>query len=185
MGDEAQYLNDTIGAEYEAQKYFSEKEQKGVNVMIKCKNECENPEINFQGCCQVCPDRDSCEYACEADPANCGESIIEDGNEEQSLAVFQETHLGVLNSIADLIRAKKDLEAKEADLKVKLQEAMEAYGIKKFSSDILNITYVAATKAESIDSTKLKAKYPQIAAECVKVSNRKAYIKVEVKSGKK
>ena len=38
---------------------------------------------------------------------------------------------------------------------------------------------------ESIDSTKLKAKYPQIAAECVKVSNRKAYIKVSLKGGKK
>jgi hypothetical protein len=61
---------------------------------------------------------------------------------------------------------------------------MEAYGIKKFTSDILNITYVAATKAESVDSTKLKAKYPAIAAECVKVSNRKAYIKVELKGGK-
>ncbi len=153
--------------------------------MIKCKNECPNEEINFQGCCMVCPDRDSCEESCEKDPVNCGESIMDDGNEEQALAVFQEQQLTVLNSIAELIKAKKDLEAKEADLKVKLQDAMEAYGIEKFTSDILNITYVAATKAESIDSTKLKAKYPQIAAECVKVSNRKAYIKVEVKSGKK
>lgn len=29
-----------------------------------------------------------------------------------------------------------------------------------------------------------EAKYPQIAAECVKVSNRKAYIKVSLKGGK-
>lgn len=152
--------------------------------MVKCKNECPNEEINFDGCCMVCPDRDSCENSCEKEPSTCGDSIPDADNEETALAVFQEQQLTVLNSIADLIQAKKDLEAKEADLKVKLQDAMEAYGIKKFTSDILDITYVAATKAESIDSTKLKAKYPQIAAECVKVSNRKAYIKVSLKGGK-
>lgn len=151
--------------------------------MIKCKNEC--PLEKFDGCCMVCPDRDSCEESCEKDPVNCGDSIPDADNEEQALAVFQEQQLTVLNSIAGLIQAKKDLEAKESELKVKLQDAMEAYGIKKFTSDILDITYVAATKAESIDSTKLKAKYPQIAAECVKVSNRKAYIKVSLKGGKK
>jgi hypothetical protein len=152
--------------------------------MIKCINECENEAIKFEGCCRVCPDRDSCEVACGLDPAMCGDSIPDADNEETALAVFQEQQLTVLNSIADLIQAKKDLEAKEADLKVKLQDAMEAYGIKKFTSDILDITYVAASKAESIDSTKLKAKYPHIAAECVKVSNRKAYIKVTMKGGK-
>lgn len=153
--------------------------------MIKCKNgSCPNEKVNFQGCCVACSCKDSCEDACEKDPSTCGDSIPDADNEETALAVFQEQQLTVLNSIADLIQAKKDLEAKEADLKVKLQDAMEAYGIKKFSSDILNITYVAATNAESIDSTKLKAKYPQIAAECVKVSNRKAYIKVSLKGGK-
>lgn len=153
--------------------------------MIKCKNECPNEEINFNGCCMVCPDRDSCEDSCETDPSACGNSIPDADNEETALAVFQTQQVAVLNSIAGLIQQKKDLEAKEADLKVQLQNAMEAYGIKKFTSDILNITYVGATKAESIDSTKLKAKYPAIAAECVKVSNRKPYIKVSLKGGKK
>lgn len=153
--------------------------------MIKCKNgSCPNEKVNFQGCCVACSYKDSCEDACEKEPSTCGDSIPDADNEEQALAVFQEQQLTVLNSIADLIQAKKDLEAKESELKVKLQDAMEAYGIKKFTSDILDITYVAATKAESIDSTKLKAKYPQIAAECVKVSNRKAYIKVSLKGGK-
>ena len=153
--------------------------------MVKCKNECPNEKVNFQGCCMVCPDRDSCEDACEKDPVNCGDSIPDADNEETALAVFQTQQVTVQNSSAGLIQQKKDLEAKEAELKVQLQTAMEAYGIKKFTSDILNITYVGATKAESIDSTNLKAKYPQIAAECVKVSNRKAYIKVSLKGGEK
>lgn len=153
--------------------------------MIKCKNgSCPNEKVKFQGCCVACSCKDSCEDACGKDPSTCGDSIPDADNEETALAVFQKQQLTVLKSIADLIQAKKDLEAKEADLKVQLQNAMEAYGIKKFTSDILDIVYVAETKAESIDSTKLKAKYPQIAAECVNVSNRKAYIKVSLKGGK-
>ena len=101
--------------------------------MIKCKNgSCPNEKVNFQGCCVACSCKDSCEDACEKDPSTCGDSIPDADNEETALAVFQEQQLTVLNSIADLIQAKKDLEAKEADLKVKLQDAMEL-GIKKFS----------------------------------------------------
>jgi DNA repair exonuclease SbcCD ATPase subunit len=153
--------------------------------MMKCKNECPNETINFNGCCVICPDRASCEDACGKDPVNCGDSIPDADNEETALAAFQEQQITLLDSIAALVQKKKDLDEQEAELKVQLQTAMEAYGIKKFTSDILNITYVAATNAESVDSKKLKAKYPDVAAECVKISNRKAYIKVELKGGKK
>ena len=154
--------------------------------MIKCKNECPNEEVGFRGCCKGCPDRDSCEERCEKDPLNCGDSIINaDGaDEETALATFKETQIAVLKDIAGLVTAKKDLEAKEADLKIKLQTAMEAYGIKKFESDILNITYVAATTAETVDSVKLKKKFPDIAAQCMKTADRKAYVKVTLKGDK-
>lgn len=58
---------------------------------------------------------------------------------------------------------------------------MENCNIKKFESDILNLTYVAETTATSIDSAKLKKKYPDIAAECSKTSKKSAYVKVVVK----
>lgn len=151
--------------------------------MLKCIEEC--PVNGSTGtCCWVCPQNASCAHVCNRNPEDCGSTLMEVDNEEVALAVFQSQQATVLNSIADLIQAKKDIESKEADLKVQLQKAMETYGIKKFTSDILDITYVAATTAESIDSTKLKAKYPQIAAECVTFSNRKAYIKVSLKGGK-
>lgn len=101
--------------------------------------------------------------------------------EGKELAEFQGNQIALLQNIASLVKQKKEIEAQEADLKVKLQEAMEAYGIKKFTSDILNITYIAATTSVSLDSAKLKKKYPEIAAECSKTSNKKAYIKIEVK----
>lgn len=144
--------------------------------MIKCNNEC--PLKKFDGCCHSCPHIEGCTDACESEPKTCGEAIFD---EETGLMTFQEQQVAVLQQIADLVTAKKKIEAQEKELKDKLKEAMEKYSVKKFDSDILKITYVAATTATSIDSAKLKKKYPAIAEECSKTSNKSAYIKVEVK----
>ena len=147
--------------------------------MIKCNNEC--PLGKFDGCCHSCPDIEICKDACESNPETCGEATFD---EETGLVTFKEQQLAVLQQIADLVTAKKQIEAKEKELKNKLKEAMEKFNIKKFDSDILKITYIAETTATSIDSAKLKKKYPAIADECSKTSNNSAYIKVEVKYDK-
>ena len=133
--------------------------------MIKCNNEC--PLGKFDGCCHSCPDIEICKDACESNPDTCGEVTFD---EETGLVAFKEQQLSVLKQ-----------EEQEAELKAKLKEAMEKYGIKKFDSDILKITYIAETTATSIDSAKLKKKYPAIAEECSKTSEKSAYIKVEIK----
>lgn len=143
--------------------------------MIKCNNEC--PLGKFDGCCHSCPDIKTCKDACESNPNTCGEATFD---EETGLVAFKEQQLSVLQQIADLITTKKKLEEQEKKLKDKLKEAMEKYGIKKFDSDILKITYIAETTATSIDSAKLKKKYPAIADECSKTSKKSAYIKVEI-----
>lgn len=148
--------------------------------MIKCNNEC--PLGKFDGCCHSCPDIETCKDACESNPETCGESTFD---EETGLVAFKEQQLSVLQQIADLITTKKKLEEQETELKDKLKEAMEKFNIKKFDSDILKITYIAETTATSIDSAKLKKKYPAIADECSKTSNKSAYIKVEVKDDEK
>jgi len=144
--------------------------------MIKCNNEC--PLKKFDGCCHSCPHIEECTQACESEPKTCGEATFD---EETGLVAFKEQQLSVLQQIANLIIAKKKLEEQEKELKDKLKEAMEKFNVKKFESDILNITYVAATSSTSIDSAKLKKKYPTIAKECSKVSAKSAYIKVTVK----
>ena len=144
--------------------------------MIKCNNEC--PLEKFDGCCHSCPDIETCKDACESNPETCGEATFD---EETGLVAFKEQQLSVLQQIADLITAKKKLEEQEKELKEKLKEAMEKCNIKKFESDILNITYVAESTKTSIDSAKLKKKYPEIAAECSKSTKTSAYVKVTVK----
>jgi len=148
--------------------------------MIKCNHEC--PLKKFDGCCHSCPHIEGCTDACESEPKTCGEATFD---EETGLVTFKEQQLAVLQQIADLVTAKKQIEAQEKELKDKLKEAMERCSIKKFDSDILKITYIAATTATSIDSAKLKKNYPDIASECSKTSNKSAYIKVEVKGDDK
>ncbi|HOA83849.1 MAG TPA: hypothetical protein PKV92_07825 [Thermodesulfovibrio thiophilus] len=144
--------------------------------MIKCNNEC--PLGKFDGCCHSCPEIEGCKDACESNPNTCGEATFD---EETGLVAFKEQQISVLQQIADLITTKKKLEEQEKELKDKLKEAMEKFNIKKFDSDILKITYIAETTATSIDSAKLKKKYPAIAEECSKTSKKSAYIKVEIK----
>lgn len=143
--------------------------------MIKCKNSC--PTGQFDGCCFECDLKETCKDVCGSNPSECGDSIIE----EVSLQVFENANVDIIRNIADIVTAKKQLEEKEKDLKEKLKIAMEFYGVKKFTSDILNITYVAETTTTTVDSKKLKDKHPEIYAECSKVSKKSAYVKVEVK----
>lgn len=145
--------------------------------MIKCKNSC--PLDKFEGCCFECDLKEECEEACEMLPSDCGDSIVDDF--ESGIQVFEQGQMAVIQKIADIVTTKKQLEAQEKELKEKLKEAMEKYNIKKFESDILNITYVAESTKTSIDSAKLKKKYPDIAAECSKTSKKSAYVKVTVK----
>ena len=146
--------------------------------MIKCENRC--PESKFDGCCCECPDREDCQSICTDTPDKCGFSITEEDN-SATLATFQAEQMAVIQRIADLVTEKKRVEDLEKKMKAQLLQAMEAYGLKKFENDVLSITYVAATTSTSIDSAKLKKKYPAIAEECSKTSTKAAYVKISVK----
>jgi len=154
----------------------------------KCKNQCPHKTEEYNYCCVTCLAQDApadCKDFCKRDPAMCGESIPDVGSEDGALAAFGQQQISALESIAALIQRKKDLDKQEAELKAQLLTAMETFGVKKFTNDLLSITYVAPTTAESVDSAKLKAKYPEIAAECMKTSSRKAYVKVDLKGDNK
>lgn len=148
--------------------------------MIQCKNAC--PFQKFNGCCHICPDFKTCWSACGQTPENCEDSSFD---EESGLQVFGTSQLATLTAIASLTAHKKAIEEQEKEMKAALYEAMQKYGIKKFESDALNLTLVAPTTAIIIDSVKLKKKYPDIAAECSKTSDKAGYVKITLKGDKK
>lgn len=106
-------------------------------------------------------------------------------NGETSLQVFENANIEIINSIAQISIAKKQIEEQEKTMKEKLLEAMEKYSVTKFDNDIMKITYFAPSTSTSIDSTRLKKEQPDIAKEYSKTSNKKSYIKIEVKAGDK
>ena len=146
--------------------------------MIQCNNAC--PLGKFDGCCQCCPENQACPEVCEYDPVDCGDSTFD---EETGLVAFQKNQLATLNAIAALTTQKKALEDQEKTMKAALFSAMEKFGIKKFESDVLNITYVAPTVSHGIDSAKLKKKYPDAAADCAKDTPKAGYVKITLKDG--
>lgn len=146
--------------------------------MIKCNNAC--PLGKFIGCCQCCPENGNCPEACEYEPVDCGDSTFD---EESGLVAFQKNQLATLDGVAALVKQKKELEEREKSLKAALFAAMEKYGIKKFESAVLNLTYVAPTVSHGIDTAKLKKKYPDAAADCAKDTPKAGYVKITLKDG--
>ena len=148
--------------------------------MIQCKNAC--PLGKFAGCCSCCPENQACQSACEEIPATCADATFD---EESGLATFQKSQLATLEKIAALVNQKKVLEDQEKTLKAALFTAMEKFGIKKFETDALTLTYVAPTVSHGIDSAKLKKKYPLTAADCAKDTPKAGYVKITLKDGGK
>lgn len=146
--------------------------------MIKCENAC--PRGKFDGCCHKCPDFHTCPDSCQENPNACGSATFD---EETALQEFKNTQLATLNTIASLTAHKKAIEDQEKEMKAKLYEAMVKFGVDKFESDVLNLTLVKPTNATSIDSAKLKKKYPDIASECSKTTAKAGYVKITLKEG--
>ena len=150
--------------------------------MIKCKNTC--PIGKFDGCCRNCPEwgkaGEKCPESCVEHPNECGESTFD---EETGLQEFRSSQLATLNAIASLTAYKKAIEEQEKTMKAALYDAMVKFGIKKFESDVLNLTLVEPTTTTGIDSAKPKKKYPAIAAECSKSSAKAGYVKITLKEG--
>lgn len=143
--------------------------------MNQCRNLCPVKENHV--CCFFCTDKGACAEICEQTLESCSDKM----KLETALTPIEEKTLPIMQKIKDIVSQKKALEAQEKDMKDKLKAAMEECGVKMFDNDLLKVTYIAATTATSIDSAKLKKKYPAIAEECSKTSAKSAYVKVEIK----
>lgn len=145
---------------------------------MKCKIAMEKtPVCGKDICCCYCPDNQECVDACHDDPKECPECVPM----ETELQVMQSAVPEAIRIITDITIQKQKLEEQEKLMRKKLIEAMETFGVKKFENAQVAFTYVAPTTRTSIDSTKLKKKYPAIAEECSKISNVSASVKITVK----
>lgn len=79
-----------------------------------------------------------------------------------------------VETIENIISERKarlaEAEADEAELKAALIKAMKETGTKSFDGGSVKITYVPAGERKSVDTKRLKEKYPDVAKECEKTS---------------
>ena len=132
-------------------------------------------------CCGTCEHSDTCKQCCEsvkdASDIFCPDAeVISD-----AMVQFESAVPDTIQQITNLIQMKKNLDEQEKQLKQKLVEAMEAYGVKSFENDQIKMTYVAPTTRSTIDSTRLKKDHPDIAEQYSKTSNVSASVRVTVK----
>ena len=142
--------------------------------MIKCK---EDLCVKFKFCCVECSEFETCEVSCTDNPDDCGLAVFE-GTE---IEIFQNKAKQLTQRIGELVLRKAEIEAEEKTMREQLQSGMEKHGVKQFENNVVRITYIDESTRSSVDSKMLKDKYPDIASECSKTSNVKAYVKIEVK----
>lgn len=150
--------------------------------MRKCADMLAQKNAECVFCCYDCDKHNSCAMPdkCEFPEPQCKAAVSEE-SEMTELQVIQKRLPDVIQIITDIAKQKKALDEKEKVMKESLREVMELTGIKKFESPDLKFVYVAPTTRTSIDSAKLKKKYPEIAEECSKTSEVSASVRVTLK----
>lgn len=151
--------------------------------MFKCK-EAMDAKCGKNCCCLECNELDTCDEACESvcggkykHPSECSEAF----EETADLVVFETNAATVIQEIANIANQKKALEEQDKEMRAELERVMDLYGVKSFENDIIKISYVEPTTRTTIDSAKLKKKYPTIAEECSKTSEVKGSVRITVK----
>lgn len=148
--------------------------------MIRCKNDCPHGQ---NVCCFFCEKRNACDDCCDEnemrkEPSQCEYAIVEAENE---VDLFQYEVANALKIVEQCEVQKKTLEEQSKKMKDAIKAAMEKYGVKKFTSDFIEITYIAPSARNTIDSKKLKMDYPDIAEKCTKTSSVASSIRIKVK----
>ena len=147
---------------------------KGVMKMIRCLQAVEDDAV-CQQCCVFCEKRKTCDEACTYLINSCEYQVYP--NDVEIPAPVQK----VIDDISELAVQKKSLEEQEKKMKDKLVKAMEKYDVKSFENDRVKFMYVAPSERKSIDSSKLKKQYPDIAEECTKITPVKSSVRITVK----
>ena len=83
--------------------------------------------------------------------------------------------------ITTCLKNLQRLENEKKMLMDALQGAMEENGIRSFENNHLKITYIDETDVEMFDKKLFREEHPAMYDEYVKMSPRKAYVKVTVK----
>lgn len=92
-----------------------------------------------------------------------------------------EVYNEAVQALAEFERQVKAIKTQEDEIKRKLLDAFKQHDVKKFESEQLVITYIAPTTRTSVDTSKLKAEYPDVYEACIKQTNVNETIKITLR----
>lgn len=87
----------------------------------------------------------------------------------------------VIDHLTEIERAKKEFKAYEENVKVKLKEAMEEYGVTKIDTDTILVNYMGEGERVTVDSKLLQKMFPETYNAVTKVSTVKPHVRMKLK----
>jgi predicted phage-related endonuclease len=87
----------------------------------------------------------------------------------------------ILQATAALQQRKQELIEKDNEVRSAIKEAMIKNNVKKFDSDNLTITLVAASERKSLDTARIKEEEPDVYERYLKVTPVAASVRIKVK----
>ena len=87
----------------------------------------------------------------------------------------------VEKEIIKIEQESKKLQDRSKELRAGLLEQMQKHNVKKWVSEHLELTRKAASTRTSVDSTKLKKKYPEVYTQVLKTSNVRESLMLKIK----
>jgi hypothetical protein len=105
--------------------------------------------------------------------------------QKNEVALFEQKSANAIMQLHQFKKMRDELDEKEKQFRIELEKAMDEYGIKSFSNDLITISRVEASTSETIDLKAFKEKEPKLYDELLgdykKVTNKKAYVRIVVK----
>lgn len=84
-------------------------------------------------------------------------------------------------TLIEIQQQEQIAKANADELRAKILTLMEQQGVKTFETPKLKMTYVAPIDRLTVDSAKVKLKYPQVYTECQKLTKVKASVRITLK----
>lgn len=100
---------------------------------------------------------------------------------EENLRELTATEAQINELVAVHRERLEDLKKKDAELREALKGEMKKEGIKKYESDLLSLTYIAASERVLLDSKRLKEEKPDLWNEYSKTTPVSDSVRIKVK----
>ena len=122
-----------------------------VNLLQLCPDEL---QLEICSCIHKGTNKEECD--------KCWENAIKDIEFNNSLVQFESEHLMTLTHLAQIEKQFKDMDKERKELKNKLLESMERYGVDKFENNNFTMSRTKETTYKTFDKKSFMNDYPKL-----------------------